>query len=293
MFKILTVFLNILALVACNKIIECNLAPSVINNHESPLCNLKNISDSIKTQLTASGLFTIDTTTGDLIWLNKYNPIEIRWSKVCSSTQMCSNTNCDFDGFCQVGDSLRLIDNLNPEIQNKFKSHGSIELFNVTFNLEDENTREIVLVQSTRDLDILRSRPNRITSSFILKSLPKDNKLANSLGCQVASKDMFPIRYEPINERLYMKLNSINQHGCYVFKLVQQRVEDNESKNEFTVVVNLKDNRLNRPRFDYLVYNFTVTENTPLESIIGSVHAEFFAQKSNEDSYSEELIEYR
>jgi len=292
MFKVLIVFLGILALVVCNEITTCNLAPTA-TSHQSPLCNLKHLSNSIKSQLIESRLFNIEATTGDLTWLNKYHPVEARWSKICPSSGLCSNTNCDFEGFCQIGQSLRLVDNVNSDIQNKFKSQDSMTLFNVTFNLEDENTRETVLVQSTRSLDILRSRPNRITTSFQLKSMDESNHLVKSLGCQVAGEDMFPIRYDPLNERLYMKLNSINQQGCYVFKLYQQRPESIEFKKEFTVVVNLKDNRLDRPRFDYLVYNFTVTENMPLDSVIGSVHAKFFTQKSNEDSNSDDAIEYR
>lgn len=57
------------------------------------------------------------------------------------------------------------------------------------------------------------------------------------------------------------------------------------------VVVNLNDNRFDRPIFDHLVYNFTVDENIPLDTIIGQVNAVYLHRPSDENGSSSILKE--
>lgn len=258
----------------------CNLATA---EQQASLCNISDLSEPTYTKLVKSVLFKIDA--NDLIWANKYQPMETRWSKVCPST-LCTN-NCDIDGFCQVGTDLKLVDNLIPSIQNKFKLENSMRIINVTFDLANEDERLISLLESTRSLDTLRSRPNRLLNQFRLKSIEAENPLFSAYGCKAAVASQFGIHAE--NEALHLSLNSLNKEGCYVLKLTVQRGDDTAGR-DINVLINLKDTRLDKPRFDQFVYNFTITENAPLDTIIGQVHAEFFTKLEQQQPSA---IQYR
>lgn len=258
----------------------CHLATA---EQQASLCNISDLSEPTYTRLVNSVLFKIDA--NELIWAYQYQPIETRWSKVCPSS-LCTN-NCDIDGFCQVGTDLKLVDNLIPSIQNKFKLENSMRLINVTFDLANEGERLISLLESTRSLDTLRSRPNRLLNQFRLKSIEAENPLVSAYGCKAAVASQFGIHSE--NEALHLSLNSLNKEGCYVLKLTVQRGNDTAGR-DINVLINLKDTRLDRPRFDQFVYNFTITENAPLDTIIGQVHAEFFTKLEKQQPSA---IQYR
>jgi hypothetical protein len=113
-----TTFLALLAIVVtCHtnaELTTCNLATE---SPEATLCNIKDLSEPTYTRIVSSILFKIEA--NDLLWANKYQPVEARWSKLCPSS-LCAN-DCDQDGFCRVGNDLHLVDNLIASTRGKFK----------------------------------------------------------------------------------------------------------------------------------------------------------------------------
>lgn len=263
----------------------CNLVPSESDDQLSALCNIKSLSENSQDKLVQSKLFTIEKSTGNLFWTNKYQPIETRWSKVCPSN-LCLN-NCDQEGFCQVGNDLKLIDNLNLDIQDKYSIEQRSKLLNVTFDLETEE-REIVLIESTRSLDSFHSKPIRLLNQFHL--IQNESSSLGSLKCKASSPDFFTLRHDTKNEKLYVILRFLNEDGCYVYKLKMQRAGSDAAQEEMTVLINLKDDRSEKPRFDHFVYNFTITENAPLSTELGKVRATFISQNQGIDT---NFLEYR
>lgn len=286
MFTLQALVASLLVTLLVAEDIPCNLVPSTSESQMSELCNVKSLSKSLQNKLTESKLFTIKKATGALLWANKYQPIETRWSKVCPSN-LCLN-NCDQEGFCLVGKNFKLIDNLNSDIQNKFNFEQSSRLLNVTFDLETEE-REIVLIESTRTLDSFHSKPNRLLNRFNL--IQSDTSSLGNLKCKIGSSDLFTLRHDTQNEKLYVILRSLNEGGCYVYKLkIQREGSENAAQEEMTVLINLKDDRSEKPRFDHFVYNFTITENAPLSTELGRVRATFISQNRDLDS---NFLEYR
>jgi hypothetical protein len=49
------------------------------------------------------------------------------------------------------------------------------------------------------------------------------------------------------------------------------------------VVLNLNDNRFDRPIFDHTVYNFTMYENSPLNTLIGQLNAIYISRPTSDD----------
>ena len=170
----------------------------------------------------------------------------------------------------------------------KNSNHPSL-LLNLTFDLANEHERLITLMESTRTLDTLRSKPNRLLNTFRLQSLESVSPLVTALGCHATSADQFGIHSE--NEQLHISLNSLNQEGCHALKLTIQRGDASDTARDINVLINVTDSRLERPRFDKFVYNFAVAENAPLDAVIGQVRAVFYSKRARLDAAGE--IEYR
>jgi hypothetical protein len=167
-----------------------------------------------------------------------------------------------------------------------------LTFLNVTLDLLDMSDAEHVLIESTARLDQYHSRLVRNRNRFHFE-------LANA----ASDINPFSIKYDQAGERLLLKMNpnylellkSNKSLSTFVYKLTVRRPRSESSAAHYetgtsstaSVQINLKDNRYDRPIFDYAVYNFTVVENTPLNSIIGRVNAIYL------NAMDTSLIKYR
>jgi hypothetical protein len=99
---------------------------------------------------------------------------------------------------------------------------------------------------------------------------------------------LFGIRFDANSEKLYIQFdkkafNNLNKEtSCFLFDLIIKRSDSPISQSSTsTVVVNLIDNRFDRPIFENNVYNFTIYENSPLDSLIGQVNAIYKKRKTS------------
>ncbi len=274
-------------------LIECDLAGQ--RSTEEPVCNIgKNMSTTFISS--TKYRLPIEIHDGLLIWPNKYQPVGTRWSQLCPSPFLiksmktnnikCSNAaTCDQDSFCLIPYELNSNIKLNDKLA-AFSDDGplftdDLKSFNVTFDLE-ANHNEIVLIDSTNKLDLLRSKPFRSRNIFSLEALLPVSHQINSL-CEQASH-MFTIHYDSNKEKLYLRLVSgsnstlyLKRKQCFIFGLSVQR--QGTIKSITSVQVNIVDNRMDKPVFDLPVYNFTISENSPLDSLLGKVHAKYTQHK--------------
>ena len=249
-----------------------------------------------------------------LIWSNKLEPANTRWSQLCpsaahsvaglrqpSSQFVCSNSrDCDRTGHCiiklvdasQRGGqlSVHLIDNVNEtgsEDDTRPKFTDDLKLINITFDLLESAEADRVLIESTEPLDHWHSRLVRARNTFKLELLEKN----------AAEIDPFEVHYDSNNEKLFLWLNpsylellkSNRSLATFFYKLSVKRPHslDDNGDDFARVQINLKDTRYDRPVFDSAVYNFTVTENSPLNTIIGRVSAIYL------NAADPSLIKYR
>lgn len=265
-----------------NTITECKLAPL---GAEEPICLL---SKNISTTFLSSSKYRlpIEIHNGLVIWPNKYQPVSTRWSQLCPSPYLIKSTKtsnnkclnaatCDQDSYCtiayELNSHIKLVDNIQPINDDGPIFTDDLKSLNVTFDLEDNNN-ELILIDSTNKLDMLRSKLYRTQNEF---KIEVSDQILD--GCELGGIDLFTIRYDSNEERLYLKLknrNDLKASKCFTFNLSVQRAHVKTSSISF-VQVNLIDNRLDKPIFDNQVYNFTISENSPIDTLIGKVHAKY------------------
>ena len=109
--------------------------------------------------------------------------------------------------------------------------------------------------------------------------------------------NLFAIRFDANSEKLFIQFekknyNNLNKEiNCFLFDLIIKRPDSPISQSSTsTVVVNLIDNRFDRPIFENSVYNFTIYENSPLDSLIGQVNAIYKKRKTISDK-SDSLLD--
>jgi hypothetical protein len=109
--------------------------------------------------------------------------------------------------------------------------------------------------------------------------------------------NLFAIRFDANSEKLFIQFNkksynNLNKEiNCFLFDLIIKRPDLPISQSSTsTVVVNLIDNRFDRPIFENIVYNFTIYENSPLDSLIGQVNAIYKKRKTISDK-SDSLLD--
>lgn len=293
MFKQILILICLINLIKSNddelaeekiNLIECNLAQAT---QDDPICDLnKNVSTTFLSL--SKYRLPIEIKNGLIIWQNKYQPIATRWSQLCpspyliqslkTSNNKCSNwQTCDQDSFCvisyELSSQIKLVDNLVQDDGPQFTD--DLKFINATFDLE-LNQDEMVLLESTNKLDQLRSKQFRMKNEFTLE------KSASSVdNCEPT--DLFSVRYDSSEEKLFLKLTNksglnLKRKQCYVVNLSVRRASSVPSQS--LVQINLVDTRLDKPIFDYQVYNFTISENSPIDSLIGSVHAKYFSARN-------------
>jgi hypothetical protein len=243
-----------------------------------------------------------------LVWLGAKSH---RWSQLCPSLviveesyqqtrYVCSNDDCDLTGQCVIKFEeaenknsneviVNLIDNVNDTTttDDAPKFPDSLKFVNLTIELNDVATSdsavEYTLIESTAQLDKYHSKLVRSRNRFHFE-------LCESVG-DSSSFDPFTIRYEPAEEeRLVLRvkpayhelLKAANHRttsfATFLYKLYVKRggggVVSSLSQDDVArVQINVRDNRLDRPVFDRAVYNFTIVENAPLNTVVGRVTA--------------------
>jgi hypothetical protein len=214
--------------------------------------------------------------------------------------------------------TINLKDNINSELNdNKPMFSTDLRFINITFDLEsfDEfSNNEILLIESTDKLDPYRSKINRIRNEFDFDLIKFDEQSENDNDQDESSAsflykkycrttlshklDPFSIRYDIESEKLYIKYRfnrndfKLNQqHSCFLYRLSIKRPQQLiNTLSSSIVLVNLFDNRFDKPVFDFQVYNFTVDENSPLNSLIGKVNAVYL---NRDDPSSINQIKYK
>jgi hypothetical protein len=320
-------FLSILILIRICQI-KADFSCDLVNSDESKICNLT-LADQKTYKLMQNidqSQIPFELSPNGLVWLNKQQPTSTRWSKLCPSNSLvhsyaqilnlCSNyLTCDQSGVCVIkfaaensSLALNLKDNLNKDTE-KPGFASDLSFVNVTFDLETSNTDdlELVLLESTSKLDSSRSKPHRVVNEFKLELIKAtDNEESSQLyekycsrmsaDTQLVAQSPFAVRFDKEFEKLYIRLTNASiepkQQTCYLYNLVVKRPGQVEllEQSRSLVLVNLNDNRYDHPIFDYQVYNFTVYENSPLNTVIGQVNA-IYLSKFNEKNTND--IKYR
>lgn len=283
-----------------NKQYTCNL---LSNSSDQVICNLPiSMNNGFKL---ASSLASVPLAyeNGKLIWLNQYQPANLRWTQLCPrpsqySIYLCSNgAECHQTGTCvlrfvnamrneQV--QINLIDNVNNTRLDVPKfNDNQLKMIEITMDLlqlSSEESGEQVLIESIGELDPFHSKLvyERIEFSLILM-----NKTINSSPFFI-EKDAKSDKLVLKASRLYFDMLKSNRSAltCLIYELRMRR-PGSEVVDSARIQINLKDARLDRPVFDFSVYNFTIVENSPLSTIIGQVNAVFL------NAEDESLMKYR
>ena len=275
--------------------LECDL----VNNQttaitNSFICNLYTLSKIDKTRqvrVSSSSNFPmrIDKETGDINWSHSYQPSSARWSLLCDTrSQFCTNS-CDLDGFCLV----KIEVNEKSLIKIKFKDNLKYDwpgpklseeprLFNITVDLANLDN-EITLIESTKSLDPFRSKPNRVLNEFSIEGTIDTSLCKSNLE---PTNNIFSIRHDLNDEKLFLKVENrtgLESLECLVLRLSVGRSIGHRSTS--MLLINVIDNRLDRPVFDFNVYNFTITENLRFDAIIGQIRASYARQFDPEIKY--------
>jgi hypothetical protein len=277
----------------------------------------------------SKSILNLDYMTGDLTWLNKYQPRSLRWSQLCPSRAYqhqqkstmeyfyCSNyETCDLNGVCSIeyayneSESIKihLADSLSyAEWAHVPKFPQDVRVINLSVDVSmlllNSDSSEVVLLESTDRLDPYTSKANRKRNKFLFEQIRSHGSEGYCGATEEpdARPSPFSIRYDQVQEKLYLKLvdknrfdlkqkqtsateplTLIDNNICMTYNLTIKRENwplDSAGQSSSIVIIKLVDDRYERPIFDYTVYNFTIVENSSPDTLIGRVNAFFLTKK--------------
>ena len=246
--------------------------------------------------------------------------INLCQNPTCDTTGICTIMYQQINEVTNKSSTLtiNLKDNINFDINdNKPMFSVDSRFINITFdleNLDESSNNEIVLIESTEKLDPYRSKINRMRNEFEFDLINFDENMENEneqdefsasslykkyCKSTLSNKlDPFSIRNDIDSEKLFIKYRfnrndfKLNQqHSCFLYRLsIKRPHQPTTSLSSSIVMVNLFDNRFDKPVFDFQVYNFTVDENSPLNTLIGKVNAIYL---NRDDPSASNQIKYK
>ena len=235
-----------------------------------------------------------------------------------------NHQTCDSTGTCTIkfkSDENKMVlihlnDNLNDTETEAPSFPSDLQLINISldsnmldYGSDGQQDTELVLIESTVRLNSLTSKPNRLLNEFELNAIESDREneelLKKHCGSQSVSSRMdknespFSVRLESANEKLYLKFKNNNANRelfkkktCFVYSLSVRRPITNGQASLALVVINVADNKIDQPVFDFSVYNFTIVENSTFNTMIGQVRA-IYSNHVGDQETLDNLINYR